>query len=205
MRRRPGRVEGNFYALFAESGAHLVTGAGLVAELLDPQADHGAIAEEMREAEHRADETTHRIIKAVNSSALVPFDREDVHRLARCLDDVMDHMDECVDLVEVYEVEALPVAFADQVQVLQRGCELTAQAMTRLRGLVDLEEFCFEINRLENQADRTHRRILADLFGGEYRTLEVLKLKDVVESIESAIDALETVANTVEQIVVKES
>jgi uncharacterized protein Yka (UPF0111/DUF47 family) len=114
-------------------------------------------------------------------------------------------MEECVDLLGLYELEALPPEFAPQVEVLQRATQLTAEAMPRLRTMKDLEEYWIEINRLENQGDRSYRRIVADLFSGSYKSLEVLKLKDVADSLEHAIDALESVANTVEQIAVKES
>lgn len=205
MRFRIRPVETSFYDLFSEAAAHLVDGANLLAGMLDPDSDKRAIAEEMREAEHRADETTHKIIKRVNSTFVTPFDREDIYRLASNLDDVMDFMEECVDLIGLYEITELPPEFSAQVEVLQRATQVTAEAMPRLRTMKDLEEFWIEINRLENQGDRSYRRILAHLFSGAYKSLEVLKLKDVVDSLEHAIDALESVANTVEQIAVKES
>ena len=89
--------------------------------------------------------------------------------------------------------------------MLQRCAELTAEAMPRLQSMKDLEEYWIEINRLENAGDKIYRRILAKLFSGEYDALEVLKLKDVVDSLEDAVDAFEHVANIVEQIAVKES
>ena len=159
----------------------------------------------MREAEHQADETTHKIVRRVNSTFITPFDREDIYSLASSLDDVMDFMDETVDLHPPLRVDTLPPEFAGQVEVLQRAMQLTADAMPRLRSMKDLEEYWIEINRLENQGDRSYRRIVADLFSGNYKTLDVLKLKDIVDSLEHAIDALESVANTVEQIAVKES
>ncbi len=205
MRFRIRPVETTFYDLFAESANHLVNGANLLAQVLDPQVDRVALGDQMREAEHQADETTHKIVKRVNSTFVTPFDREDIYRLASSLDDVMDFMEETVDLIGLYEINELPGQFAAQVEVLQRGCQLTAESMPRLRTMKDLEEYWIEINRLENQGDRSYRRILADLFSGSYKSLEVLKLKDVVDSLEHAIDALESVANTVEQIAVKES
>ena len=114
-------------------------------------------------------------------------------------------MDEAVDLILLYEVRVLPPELAGQVEVLQRCAELTAAAMPNLRSMKSLEEYWIEINRLENDGDRNHRRILAKLFSGEFKTIEVLKLKDVEESLEGAIDAFEKVANIVEQIAVKES
>lgn len=205
MRFRIRPVETTFYDLFAEAASHLVNGADLLAQVLDPDVDRAALGEKMRDAEHQADETTHKIVKRVNSTFVTPFDREDIYRLASSLDDVMDYMEETVDLIGLYEIDALPAQFAAQVEVLQRACQLTAEAMPRLRTMKDLEEYWIEINRLENQGDRSYRRILADLFSGSYKSLEVLKLKDVVDSLEHAIDALESVANTVEQIAVKES
>jgi predicted phosphate transport protein (TIGR00153 family) len=203
FRIRP--VEADFYDLFTESANHLVAGADLVAQVLDPAINKADLAVQMREAEHQTDETTHRIVKRVNTTFITPFDREDIYSLASGLDDVMDHMDEVVDSIVLYGVEEFPEHFADQIEVLQRACRLTAEAMPRLRTMKDLEEFWIEINRLENEGDRNHRRILADLFDGSYKAMQVLKLKDIVDSVEAAIDALETVANIVEQIAVKES
>jgi predicted phosphate transport protein (TIGR00153 family) len=203
LRIRP--VETTFYDLFTESAQHLVTGAALLAEMLGETADHNHVASRMREAEHAADETTHAIVRRVNSTFVTPFDREDIYALGSGLDDVMDSMDEVVDQILVYEVKVLPPELSDQVTVLQRCAELTAAAMPKLQTLSDLEEYWIEINRLENQGDKNHRRILAKLFSGEFKAMEVLKLKDIVESLEEAIDGFERVANIVEQIAVKES
>jgi predicted phosphate transport protein (TIGR00153 family) len=167
--------------------------------------DREAIAQKMRDAEHQADECTHEIVRRVNRTFVTPFDREDIYALSSGLDDVMDYMEEAVDLVLLYEVDTLPSELANQVEVIQRCAELTADAMPRLKTMQDLEEYWIEINRLENAGDKSYRRILAKLFGGKYEALEVLKLKDIVDSLEDAIDAFESVANSVEQIAVKES
>ena len=194
-----------FYDLFTQAAAHLVDGASLLAEMLGDGNDRQAIAQRMRDAEHAADETTHDIIRRVNTTFVTPFDREDIYALASGLDDVMDFMEEAVDLTLLYEVVKLPKELANQVEVIQRCAELTAESMPRLRSMNDLEEYWIEINRLENLGDKSYRRILAKLFSGKYEALEVLKLKDVVDSLEAAIDAFEKVANIVEQLVVKES
>ena len=202
FRLRP--VDTSFYDLFTASARHLVNGAALLSEMLADGADKADVAERMRAAEHEADETTHELIRKVNSTFVTPFDREDIYALASGLDDVMDMMDEAVDLILLYEVRVLPPELSEQVDVLQRCADLTAEAMPRLRSMQSLDDYWIEINRLENSGDRNHRRTLAKLFSGEFKTIEVLKLKDIVESLEGAIDAFEKVANTVEQIAVKE-
>jgi predicted phosphate transport protein (TIGR00153 family) len=198
-------VDTAFYTLLTTSATHLVDGAALLAEMLGDGNDRQGIAARMRDAEHHADETTHEIIRRVNSTFVTPFDREDIYALASGLDDVMDFMEEAVDLTLLYEVEKLPTELAEQVEVLQRCAELTAESMPRLQAMKDLEEYWIEINRLENAGDKSYRRILAKLFSGAYEALEVLKLKDIVDSLEHAIDAFERVANIIEQIHVKES
>jgi predicted phosphate transport protein (TIGR00153 family) len=198
-------VDNTFYSLLAESASRLVDGANILAELLGESADRDDIAARMRDAEHAADETTHEIAKRVNSTFVTPFDREDIYALASTLDDVMDFMEEAVDMTMLYEVQKLPGRMADQVDVLQRCAELTAEAMPKLKSMKGLEEYWIEINRLENAGDKSYRRILAKLFSGQYEALEVLKLKDIVDSLEHAVDAFEKVANIIEQIYAKES
>jgi len=198
-------VDSVFYDLLTTSAMHLVAGSGILAEMLGDSADRKAIADRMQDAEHQADETTHEIAKRVNSTFITPFDREDIYALASGLDDVMDYMEEAVDLTVLYEVGVLPAELAEQVDVLQRCAELTAEAMPRLKSMKNLEEYWIEINRLENAGDKSYRRILAKLFSGQYDALDVLKLKDVVDSLEHAVDAFEKVANIIEQIHAKES
>jgi len=203
FRFRP--VDSTFYDLFAESAQHLLVGSALLAEMLAESSDHTEVAKRMREAEHNADETTHAIVKRVNSTFVTPIDREDIYNLASALDDVMDMMDEAVDLILLYEVKVLPEELSELAEVIQRCAELTADAMPRLRSLDSLEDYWIEVNRLENAGDKSYRRTLAQLFGGSFKALEVLKLKDIVQALEGAIDAFEKVANIVEQIAVKES
>jgi predicted phosphate transport protein (TIGR00153 family) len=203
LRFRP--VDSTFYDLFTSSANQQVKGAALLVEMLVDGADLKRIAKAMREQEHLADEATHDIIRRVNKTFVTPFDREDIYALASGLDDIMDHMEEAVDLVLLYGVKSFPREVAEQVDVIQRCAELTSEAMPRLKSMAQLEEYWIEVNRLENKGDKTYRRILARLFSGEYEALDVLKLKDIVDSLEAAIDAFEKVANTVEQIALKES
>ena len=196
----------SFYDLFSQQSAHLVKGSALLTQVLGADSDARVkLAQEMKDLEHAADESTHEIMRKVNSSFITPFDREDIYSLASNLDDCMDHMESAVDCITLYRINQLPDGVASQVEVLVRMSELTADAMPRLRSMKDLAEYWIEINRLENQGDQVYRRLLAELFDGDLKATAILKLKDVVEGLEAAIDAFETVAHTVESIAVKES
>ena len=206
MRLRLTPSETSFYALFTESSTNLIEATKLLGELMTVSAaERGAVASRIRDCEHAGDDVTHRIYRQLNSTFITPFDREDIYPLASRLDDVMDFIEAAADLVVLYGVEELPSGITAQIDVLQRAASTTAEAMPRLRGLKNLEDYWIEINRLENEADQIYRKQIAELFSGAYDALSVLKLKEVVDELERAADAFEHVADTVETIVVKES
>jgi predicted phosphate transport protein (TIGR00153 family) len=198
--------ETSFYDMFATSANNLVTAAKLLKDMLGADAvGREDLATKMRAAEHAGDDATHAILRQLNGTFITPFDREDIYRLAARLDDCMDYMEAAVDLVMLYKIDELPSGIADQIQVLERCAELTAEAMPRLRSMKDLSEYWIEVNRLENQADQVYRKMLAQIFDGQTDALTVLKLKEVIDQLEGAADAFENVANMIETIAVKES
>ncbi len=206
MRLRLTPQDTSFFDLFGTLAATLVEGAGMLAQLLgQDQAGREVVAQELRDAEHRADEATHAIMRRLNSSFITPFDRQDIYALAGGLDDCMDHMEAAADLIVLYKVGELPAGVTDQVAVLQRQAEVTADAMPRLRALRDLADYWVEINRLENQADRSYRKLLGEMFDNVSDAVHLIKLREIVQELEFAADAFEKVAHTVETIAVKES
>ena len=206
MRLRLTPRDTSFFDLLAASAQHLVTGATLLGEILGAdRAARKVLAKQMSDAEHLADEATHSIMRRLAQTFVTPFDRDDIYVLAAGLDDCMDFMEEAADLIVLYKLDELPARVADQIQVLQRAAELTAEAMPRLRSMSDLHEYWVEVNRLENQADKAHRKLLAELFDEVTDPILLMKLKEVVEKLEDAADAFEKVANTVETIALKES
>ncbi len=201
-------TEGAFYELFTRAAQNLVRGTELLNELALPGVDVQSVSDRLTDVEHDSDQITHDLYKKINSTFITPFDREDIYSLGSQLDDVMDHLEAVGNLLYLYgltELPSLPREMHELVNVLDQQAKITADAMPRLKVMNNLEDYWIEINRLENTGDRNHRRTLAKLFSGEFSTIEVLKLKDIVESLEGAIDAFEKVANIVEQIAVKES
>ena len=208
MRFRLRPSDDSFYEFFTGAAANLVRGTELLSELALPGADVQSISERLEEAEHANDEITHEVFNKINSTFITPFDREDIYKLASNLDDVMDHIEAAGNLVYLYgltKLPALPREMLELVNVIDRQARLTATSMPRLKAMKDLKEYWVECNRLENDGDRAYRMLLVRLFSGEYDALTVLKMKEVADELEAACDAFEHVANTVEQIAVKES
>lgn len=196
------REEG-FYELFIRSAGNIRTSAELLQDLLSNYTDREDRRERIRQHEHDGDEITHQIMRLINTTFVTPFDREDIYRLASQLDDVLDAIEAVADFMLLHNIaEPLP-EMAKQADVLVRAAAMTLEALERLKSFKGLEPYWVEINRLENEGDRIYRRTIAQLFSGDYKAMDVLKHKDVIEQLEGAIDGLENVANTIESIVLK--
>jgi hypothetical protein len=206
MRLLPVPRDTRFYDLFTEAATNIVTGVGLLRELVTtPDGERDRIAKSMRDTEHAGDDLTHAIVEHLDKSFVTPFDREDIYRLAVRLDDVLDYMDAAVDLAVLYDVHEFPPEMDEQVRLLCQAAELTEQAMPQLRDLTGLVPFWARINEVENDADRVYRQLLARLFSGEFDTLTVMKLKEIVDQLEAAADGFEHLADVLHTIAVKES
>jgi uncharacterized protein len=203
--------ERGFYPLFTRAAENIVRAADDLAALVAaPPAERAAFAERVKDAEHAGDELTHEILVKLNSTFVTPFDREDIYRLTSSLDDVIDAMEEAADRIVLYRLGELPAGVKTQVDVLQRAAGATAEAMPQLATMAKLREYWVHVNSLEEEGDVAYRALLEQLLcpPGEIDAagvLTVLKLKEVVDILEEAVDAFETVANTVESIAVKES
>ncbi|MFE5310010.1 DUF47 domain-containing protein [Isoptericola sp. NPDC056573] len=206
MRLRLTPRDTTYFDMLATLAQHNVTGASLLAELLGAsRQEREGIVRRLNEAEHIADDATHSIMRRLNQTFVTPFDRDDIYGLASALDDCMDAMEEAGDLIVLYKVDELPLRVSEQVQVLQRCAELTAEAMPRLRSMDQLSDYWVEINRLENQGDKLHRELIAQLFDDTTDPVLLIKLKEIVDMLEEGADAFERVANMVETIALKES
>jgi predicted phosphate transport protein (TIGR00153 family) len=203
--------ERGFYPLFTRAAENIVAAADDLAKLVVAEPSGRAeLAARVKDAENAGDSLTHEIMVKLNSTFVTPFDREDIYRLASSLDDVLDFMEEAADRIVLYRLGALPSGIAAQVEVLRRAAAATAVAMPRVEKMAELQEYWIHVNSLEDEADAVYRRLLGDLLAPPESSppadvLTVLKIKEIVETLEEAADAFETVANTVESIAVKEA
>jgi uncharacterized protein Yka (UPF0111/DUF47 family) len=198
--------DNRFYDLFVTAASNLPLAADVLLELVDAAPpDRPALAGRMHELEHAGDEATHTIMRALNTSFITPFDREDIALLTARLDDVLDYMDAAAELTVLYRIDDLPPGVRRQVGLLQRSAGLTVEAMPRLRTFRDLDSFWITLNEIENTADEVYRSLLGDLFNSGHDAVTILKVKEVVDQLEAAADAFEHLANVVQSIAAKES
>jgi predicted phosphate transport protein (TIGR00153 family) len=206
------RDEG-FFPLFNEAAENVAECARRLRDLLDhfavdaPAEADGRDLEKLvtliGDCERRGDELTRTILSRLNSSFVTPFDREDIHALTEELDDVVDEMQAAADLLVLHRVEKPLPEVRDLADVLVKAAEASVALIAKLPNLRDVQPELEAIDQLESDADRIYRRSVAHLFSGEFKAFAVLKWKDVVESIEGAVNAIENISDIVESIVLK--
>jgi predicted phosphate transport protein (TIGR00153 family) len=165
--------------------------------------DLPARARRLKDIEHEGDESTHEIMRRLNTVFVTPFDHEDIHKLASELDDVLDHIEAAADLLVLHKIEEPLPDMKAQATILVQATGLTRDAMGKLPRFRELADYWMEVDRLENEGDRIYRQAVADLFGGDHPAMEVLKLKDIIDELEAGIDKLEDVSDVLEAIALK--
>jgi predicted phosphate transport protein (TIGR00153 family) len=197
-----------FYDLCGRVAAYHVAAADELTGLLagGDDTERRAVAKRIGEIEKSADEVTHEIVRRITTTFVTPLDRDDLHRLATALDDCVDHMEDAADLVKIHAIDSFTPRHARLVDVIVRLAHLTLEAMPRLRTLSDLSDYWIEVNRLENQATKNHRRLVAELLTAHaadpIRALREVLLADALHGV---VSAYERVAHTIEGIAVKET
>ena len=195
--------EREFFDLFEEASGNILNAAELLDRMMRTYPDEAELAREVLICEQSGDRITHDIIRRLNETFVTPIDREDIYELASALDDIVDYIEETADFLGLYQIEA-PMEQAQALcGVLVQAARQLNEAMPRMRGFKDIHHYTVELNRLENEGDRLAREALASLFKGGIDPMVVIRWKDIYERVEAAIDATETVAHILENIVIK--
>jgi predicted phosphate transport protein (TIGR00153 family) len=195
--------EERFYQDFQALADELKRGAALLEEMLAPDRPSWDKAEEIKEVEHKCDVLTHEIIQRLNRTFVTPLDREDIHELARSLDDVMDAIDASATLIRLYRLETVRYGARELARIITDCTDQVRLGLDALEHHKAVITHAVEINRLENEADRTHQEAVVRLFDGEQDPLVVIKWKETLDFLEAATDRCEDVANVIEGVVVK--
>jgi len=198
--------EVRFFDSFEQQSQHMIRAAGLLQELVQNFADARAKAHAIKEVEHQGDQVTHEVVKRLNTTFITPIDREDIHALAKELDDVVDLVQSLSSRMLLYRVEKSAEDLVQMADILLQSTENVRKAIVELRQPEKYRrvlDHCIEVNRLENAGDTLLGLAIGKLFTGRPEPLEVIKWKEIYEVVEEAIDKCEDVANTIESILVK--
>jgi uncharacterized protein Yka (UPF0111/DUF47 family) len=193
-----------FYDLFTRAGANALEAARRVEQRFREYPSSSVTHAHVKAAEDEGDTITRELIQLLNTQYITPFDREDIYQLATSVDDVVDHMDEASDLLDLYGVESPTRQAIEQCRILVGAAEHLALALAELRGLHGVQKQLVALKELEDEGDRVVHDAIADLFRDpRIDPLIVIRWKDIFEALEDALDACETAANVIGNIVVK--
>ena len=194
-----------FFDMFNEAARNIHQGARAFQQMLE---DFRGTDEQWRaveEYEHEGDKITHRILRTLHQTFITPVDREDIHKLTSALDDVIDFIEASAARMAMYRVSKPTPESQRLAGIIARCTDQIVRGVTALPRFELIQEHCIEINRLENEADEVARTAIAGLFLGEAPPIEVIKWKEIYETMETATDRCEDVANLLEEISLKHS
>jgi uncharacterized protein len=193
-----------FYDLFTEAGANALAAAQKAEARFREFPNSSVTQADVKNVEHEGDRITRDLIQLLNTQYVTPFDREDIFALATAIDDVVDHIEEATDLLELYGVESPTKQAIEQSRILTAAVGHLYAALGSLKSQRGVQEELIQLKELEDEGDRVLRDAIADLFRDQrIDPLTVIRWKDIFEALEDALDACETAANVVGNIIVK--
>jgi predicted phosphate transport protein (TIGR00153 family) len=196
--------ETKFFDLFSDVAGNLTDGARLLESILNSGLDNVETkVRQLKDLEHKGDELTHAIITKLNQTFITPFDREDIHRLASSLDDVLDFINAAGQRLILYKIGAVGPSARRLAALIVRQSEELKKAVDRLEKPQGMLDHCVEINRLEDEADAVCREAVGYLFENEKDPIVLIKMKELYEVLEMATDKAEDAANVLEAVVLK--
>ena len=195
--------EERFFEDFVAMAEQIHRGAGLLEQMLAPEQPLWDKADEIKEVEHKCDFLTHEVIQRLHKTFVTPLDREDIHALARSLDDVIDAIDDSAGVIRLYQISRVRPDARDLGRIIRASTEQVVVAMRALGTKQGISTAAVEINRLENEGDRAHQLALRRLFEEEKDPIQIIKWKEILDFLEEATDRCEDVANVLEGVVVK--
>lgn len=197
-----------FYQLFESVSEELVKMGEKLKEVVnEPDFDKRAqYIQEIEDMEHVNDDYTHKIFTELGKNFITPFDREDIHYLASSLDDIADYIYSSAKKINFYRVNPNDIGIQKMAELIANGCVHVHKAVTELRNMKNMRQITdalVAINSIENQGDDIFDMSIERLFAEEPDAKEVIKKREIYQSLEIVTDKCEDAANVIESIIVK--
>src|SRR5699024_5465781 len=197
-----------FFPLFEQAGENLIEMANLVNRLVNSNytEEISALTKRINDLEQKGDSLTHKIHLELGKNFITPFDREDCHALANCLDDVADYIYGAAKKIHLYKLYSTTEAMREITTLIVESCEQVHIVLLELKTLKNVRKIAeanIRINSAENKADDIYNNAVAKLFEHEKDAINLIKYKEVLSAMETATDRCEDVSDVFESILVK--
>lgn len=198
------RDEG-FFVLFNDLAKKLISAASLLRDLFSQPERLDELAAAIKDVEHEADFITHEVSRRLDKSFITPLDREDIHNLSQELDNVVDLIDGTARRATMFRLTESRAPARDLCEILMKSVLHLEKAVTEIKNprLVAVETR--EVKRLEAEGDTIYHEAMGVLFSGRPDPLDVMKWKEIYDTIEETLDRCQTVAIVLESISLKNS
>lgn len=199
----------SFHPLFEKDAVNLIGTADVLKQLLGTENvdEQENFIKQIKELEKIGDDITHTIFDQLNKSFITPFDREDIQEFASNIDDVVDTINGVAQRIRLYRPKAYIKEYMEFAEIL---CQASKEIEFSVHLLVDpgnnkekIKQSCITINTLENKADELYHLGISSLFENEKDPFELIKKKEILETLEKAVDKAEDVSDTIKTILVK--
>ncbi|MEH6947042.1 DUF47 domain-containing protein [Bacillus sp. JJ634] len=167
--------------------------------------DLKVFSEKMKEYEHKGDSMVHTVIKELNNAFITPIEREDILELTMRMDDVLDGLEHCAALFEMYSIvnaDEYMVKFVEAIKQCGAEIEIAVDKLST-KKLAAIRENAIKIKDLESVCDGVQRQSIKSLFTNEKDPIRIIQYKEIYESLEDIADDCQAVANTLETIIMK--
>ena len=154
--------------------------------------------------EHEMDDLTHEIFVQLGENFITPFDREDINLLTSGLDDIADYIYASSKYIYLYKSPEVK-EYSEFSLLIYKSCLEIQNAIKNLKEFknpAEVKEACIKINSFENIADDVLSQGIVSVFESN-DPIKIIKVKSVLEYLETVTDKAEDVANTIENIVIK--
>lgn len=196
-------TEKRFFGMLEEHASKNIEAAKALTELSKDLSDIKEKVERLTEMEHAGDDMRHKIIEELNKTFITPIDREDIFAISDLLDDILDYIEGTSTRMYLYEVKKIPEHVVELAQTLVMATENVAYAINDMsNGFKDFQGHHRRIHELENEGDRIQRKAIAEIFKTP-DAIRIIKWKEIIETLESAIDACEDVADIIDDVRMK--
>lgn len=197
-----------FYDLFEDVAVTVKQMADLLKVLVyETDFDkRSAYIKQVEDLEHKNDEHTHRIFTELGRNFITPFDREDIHYLASALDDIADYIYSAAKKINFYHVNPNDIGIRKMADLIVEGSMHVHDAVSELRNMKNMRKITdalVKVNSIENQADDIFDMSIDRLFETEPDAKEVIKKREIYQTMETATDKCEDAANVIESILIK--
>lgn len=200
--------EKKFFGMFNQATANLNEGARELTKLLHcaEAEERKALTVKIKHIEKQGDKITQEVFQSLHQTFITPFDREDIHSLTNTIDDVLDGINSATGKIELYHCNTFGPHMKELALIIEKSCASLIVAVQGLGNMKDIETIttaCNQVKMYEHEADNHYHMAISNLFDHETNAIELIRQKEIIQTLERTVNTIEDVTDVIKTIVIK--